>query len=146
MRTKIPAFTHRRVHCFRDLSVVGVSAALAFVAIVPSTAPAAMVGPSMFLDYNTYQNEPIFNGYVLFSNLVATAPRATLTRLSSPGGDFSSALNPGETFAGASSGVTPDFATYKTLVNSTAWTLKVDADTATPTTYLFDVLASALAD
>lgn len=40
MKTKLHASIHRCARCFRDLSVIGAAAALAFVAIVPSTAPA----------------------------------------------------------------------------------------------------------
>lgn len=125
---------------------LALAAALALTFTIASPARAATVGLNLFLKYNTYQDQPGFDGYVLFPNLHAEPSRATLTSLSSPTGTFLTNLNPGETFSGASSGVIADFADYKALVDTTGWTFTIDADTATPTTYLFDVLASGLTD
>lgn len=125
-----------------------VAAALAFSALVPVSASAAMVGFELGMEFGTDQSGGSgLNGYYLFPYLTTEPPPLTTqTFLASPHND-GSFLEPGQT-RGNSFAQSPaaNFASFKTSVDSPDWTFTTDSNTASPTNYLFDVLASTLAD
>lgn len=117
----------------------------ALVVLLQGTASAAPVSLSFYLEYSTDQNDPQFNGYVLFPGLISLVPRPTVTTVASPGSPtFSSQLDAGESFSGSSSFVFSDFAAYKAEIDTSPWILTVDANTPIPVDYTFDVNVSAL--
>lgn len=129
------------------IAAMGLSAHAAPIGLANSN-----LGVFAFLQYNTYQNQTFFNGYVAFPDLVSEPNGQTnQTTLESPGfvsngSGFHSTLNPGETFAGGGSLIYSSFAEYKSELNTNGWRLTTNSDTISPTQYTLNVNASAVND
>lgn len=104
----------------------------------------------MDLQFNTYQDDPIFNGYVAFPDLSSQSdPQPNRTDVASPtfamnGNGFHSELPGGQNFTGGGSLIYSSFSAYAAELNSSGWKLTTDADTGSANTYTFDVNAAAI--
>ena len=98
------------------------------------------------LEYQSDQDAG-FNSYFAFPELQSLPdPRSTATEVESPGFYYYSELEPGETHDASQSTNFSQFDDLKYTLNQPGWTLRIDAFTANPTEYSFDVDANALQD